>query len=75
MKDRLTFIIAQRLTSIRHADLILVVENGQVVQRGVHDELIACAGPYQDIYRIQMEDQGQVRRQIEATDQLAQQGA
>lgn len=71
MKDRLTFIIAQRLTSIRHADLILVIENGQIVERGTHDELIARNGPYREIYRVQMEDQERVRAQIEALDSAA----
>ncbi len=65
MKDRLTFIIAQRLTSIRHADLILVVEHGEIVERGTHDQLVAGSGPYREIYRVQMEDQERVRAQIE----------
>ncbi len=64
MEGRVTFIIAQRLTSIRHADLILVVEYGEIVERGTHDELIAGSGPYREIYREQMEDQERLRAQI-----------
>ena len=65
MKGRLTFIVAQRLTSIRYADLILVVDHGQIVDRGSHDELIARPGLYRDIYQVQMEDQERLRAQIE----------
>ena len=71
MKGRLTFIVAQRLTSIRHADLILVIDRGRVVDRGTHDELIARPGLYQDIYRVQMEDQERVRRQVEHIELLS----
>jgi ATP-binding cassette subfamily B protein len=66
MAGRVTFIIAQRLTSVVHADQIFVIEQGAIVQRGRHEELIACEGPYREIYRVQMEDQERVRRQIEA---------
>ncbi|MHB8626203.1 MAG: ABC transporter ATP-binding protein [Aggregatilineales bacterium] len=69
MKGRLTFVVAQRLTSIRHADLILVIDRGRVVDRGTHDELIARAGLYQDIYRVQMEDQERLRRHAEPVEQ------
>jgi len=65
MRGRVTFIIAQRLTSVRHADLILVVDHGKIVERGTHDDLVAGSGPYREIYRIQMEDQERVRQQIE----------
>jgi ATP-binding cassette subfamily B protein len=62
MAGRVTFIIAQRLTSIQHADQIFVVQGGEIVQRGTHPELITKAGPYQDIYREQMEDQERARQ-------------
>jgi ATP-binding cassette subfamily B protein len=65
MQGRLTFIVAQRLTSIRHADLILVIDHGQIVDRGSHEALIGREGLYRDIYRVQMEDQERVRQQIE----------
>ncbi len=71
MQGRVTFIIAQRLTSVVHADQILVIEEGAIVQRGKHDELIACDGPYREIYRVQMEDQERVRQQIEALGETA----
>ncbi|NWL87221.1 multidrug ABC transporter ATP-binding protein [Paenibacillus sp. 79R4] len=56
MRGRTTFIIAHRISSLRHADEILVLDEGRVAQRGTHDELIQIPGPYQDVYRIQYAD-------------------
>ncbi|MGM8214309.1 ABC transporter ATP-binding protein [Bacillaceae bacterium W0354] len=56
MKDRTTFIIAHRISSLKHADEILVLENGEVVERGTHDYLLSNNGPYQRIYDIQYQD-------------------
>jgi subfamily B ATP-binding cassette protein MsbA len=50
MRGRTTFVIAHRLSTIRRADQILVVENGQIVQRGTHEELLAAGGRYYDLY-------------------------
>jgi ATP-binding cassette, subfamily B, multidrug efflux pump len=68
MGGSLTFIIAQRLTSVRHADLILVVEHGQIVERGTHDELLTLGGAYREIYHDQMEDQERLRAQSGANE-------
>lgn len=56
MRGRTTFIIAHRISSLRHADEILVLNEGRVIQRGKHEELIKIPGPYQDVYRIQYAD-------------------
>lgn len=56
MAGRTTFIIAHRISSLRHADEILVLDEGRVVQRGKHQDLINVEGPYQDVYRIQYAD-------------------
>ncbi|ANA82110.1 ABC transporter ATP-binding protein [Paenibacillus glucanolyticus] len=56
MNGRTTFIIAHRISSLRHADEILVLDEGSVVQRGKHNDLIAVPGPYQDVYKIQYAD-------------------
>ncbi|MGO4527716.1 ABC transporter ATP-binding protein [Paenibacillus sp. 2TAF8] len=56
MRGRTTFIIAHRISSLRHADEILVLDEGRVVQRGKHTELIQVPGPYQDVYNIQYAD-------------------
>ncbi|MDQ0231361.1 ABC transporter ATP-binding protein [Metabacillus malikii] len=57
MNGRTTFIIAHRISSLKHADEILVLENGHVVERGVHEELILKEGYYKRIYDIQYKDQ------------------
>jgi subfamily B ATP-binding cassette protein MsbA len=50
MRGRTTFVIAHRLSTIRRADQILVVENGQIVERGTHADLLAAGGRYYDLY-------------------------
>jgi ABC-type multidrug transport system fused ATPase/permease subunit len=50
MRGRTTFVIAHRLSTIRRADQILVVENGQIVERGTHDSLYDLRGRYYDLY-------------------------
>jgi subfamily B ATP-binding cassette protein MsbA len=53
MKSRTSVVIAHRLNTIRHADVIFVVKGAQVVEAGTHDELLARGGFYADLYRIQ----------------------
>lgn len=53
MKGRTTFVIAHRLSTIRQADQILVVEQGEIVERGKHDELIALQGRYYQLFTFQ----------------------
>ncbi len=50
MQGRTTFVIAHRLSTIRRADQILVVEPGQIVERGTHETLYALHGRYHDLY-------------------------
>jgi ATP-binding cassette subfamily B protein len=54
IKGRTTFIITHRLPIIRNADLILVLEGGEVVERGTHSELMARNGLYRQIYESQL---------------------
>ncbi|MGJ9458585.1 ABC transporter ATP-binding protein [Oceanobacillus sp. CF4.6] len=56
MIGRTTFIIAHRISSLKHADEILVLEEGKVVERGTHDFLLKHNGPYERIYNIQYQD-------------------
>ncbi len=53
MKDRTTFVIAHRLSTIQKADQILVIENGNIVEQGRHEELISKQGRYYDLYTYQ----------------------
>jgi ABC-type multidrug transport system fused ATPase/permease subunit len=53
MAGRTTFIIAHRLSTIRYADQILVLENGRIVESGVHDDLLLGKGLYSQLHRIQ----------------------
>jgi ATP-binding cassette subfamily B protein/subfamily B ATP-binding cassette protein MsbA len=55
LADRTTFVIAHRLSTIHRADLILLMENGAVVERGTHEELMRARGMYYDMVRRQME--------------------
>jgi len=52
--DRLTLIIAHRLTSLSHADRILYLENGRIVEEGTHDQLVALGGRYAELDALQM---------------------
>jgi len=53
MKNRTTFVIAHRLSTIQQADKILVIEAGEIVERGNHDELIESKGRYHDLFTYQ----------------------
>ncbi|MEW9501470.1 ABC transporter ATP-binding protein [Jeotgalibacillus marinus] len=57
MKGRTTFIIAHRISSLKHADEILVFDNGKITNRGAHYSLIHEQGQYRRIYNIQFKDQ------------------
>ena len=57
MQGRTTFVIAQRLLTLKSADQILVLEHGRIVQRGRHVELLAQEGLYRRIYDLQLRDQ------------------
>ncbi|MCJ0931361.1 ABC transporter ATP-binding protein/permease [Virgibacillus halodenitrificans] len=60
MKGRTSFIIAHRISSLKHADEIIVLEDGKIVERGTHDILLNNAGPYQRIYDIQYQDREEI---------------
>jgi len=57
MEGRTTFIIAQRLSSVRRADQIIVLDHGRIVERGTHDQLLAADGLYREIYELQLRGQ------------------
>ena len=58
---RTTFIVAHRLSTLRRADFIIVMDNGRIVQRGTHEELMRVPGPYRHIASLQLVDSGELR--------------
>ena len=57
MENRTTIVIAHRLSTIRNTDRICVIEKGQIVEQGTHDELLLREGRYQQLYEMQFQDQ------------------
>ncbi len=57
LRGRTSLVIAHRLSTVRNADQILVLDHGRIVERGRHDELLAAGGTYAELYRIQFERQ------------------
>ena len=64
MENRTTFIIAHRIQSVMIADLILVLDDGQVIQQGTHEELVATPGVYRDIYELQAQIEEELEQEI-----------
>jgi ATP-binding cassette subfamily B protein len=70
MQGRTTFVIAQRLTTVKRADQIFVLDHGRIVQRGTHAELLAQGGLYKEIYDLQLKDQEQFRKEMMFLEEL-----
>lgn len=51
--DRTTFIIAHRLSTVQHADMIVVMKDGRIIETGTHDDLVELGGEYEKLYRLQ----------------------
>jgi ATP-binding cassette subfamily B protein len=64
MEGRTTFIIAHRIQSVMNADLILVLDQGRIVQRGTHDELMAQEGIYRRIYDLQARIEDELEQEL-----------
>jgi ATP-binding cassette subfamily B multidrug efflux pump len=65
MEGRTTFIIAHRLSTVRRADRILVMDQGRIAEQGTHTELLALNGLYREIYNLQLHDQERFREEAE----------
>ncbi|MBI4216972.1 MAG: ABC transporter ATP-binding protein [Chloroflexi bacterium] len=66
MRGRTTFIVAQRLRTVKRADQILVLHQGRIVERGRHEALLAQGGRYREIYDLQLRDQEEALGPTEA---------
>lgn len=64
MKDRTTFIIAHRIQSVANADLILVMDRGRIIQKGVHVDLIKQEGVYRQIFNIQTRIEDELEQEL-----------
>ncbi len=64
MKGRTTFVIAHRVQSVMDADLILVLDQGRIVQRGTHEQLVAQPGIYHRIYEMQTRIEEELEREL-----------
>jgi ATP-binding cassette subfamily B protein len=64
MENRTTFVIAHRIQSVMNADLILVLDQGRIVQRGTHDQLVAQQGLYRKIYEMQTRIEDELEREL-----------
>ncbi|RPJ79616.1 MAG: ATP-binding cassette domain-containing protein, partial [Acidobacteria bacterium] len=54
MRERTSIIVSHRISTVRHADQILVLDSGRIVERGTHDSLVEEDGIYADLYRKQL---------------------
>jgi ATP-binding cassette subfamily B multidrug efflux pump len=64
-KGRVTLIVAHRLASLMHADRILFLDEGRIVEEGTHEELLALGGRYRALYDLQMRPEGEVLDEME----------
>jgi subfamily B ATP-binding cassette protein MsbA len=68
MEGRTSIVVAHHLSSIRHADVIFVIKDSELVEQGTHEELLAAGGAYSDLYRIQTCDStGELKEQPTAS--------
>jgi ATP-binding cassette, subfamily B, bacterial len=67
MQGRTCIVIAHHLNSIRHADVVFVVKDSELVEQGTHEELLAAGGVYSDLYKIQTSENVEETREQPTT--------
>jgi ABC-type multidrug transport system fused ATPase/permease subunit len=70
MEGRTTFVIAHRLSTVRRADMILVMDKGQIVERGTHDELLKRGGLYKEIHDLQLTHNDTFADEVESIERI-----
>jgi ATP-binding cassette subfamily B multidrug efflux pump len=70
MDGRTTFVIAHRLSTVRRADMILVMDRGQIVERGTHDELLQRGGLYKEIHDLQLTHNDALADEVESIERI-----
>jgi ATP-binding cassette subfamily B protein len=66
MQGRTTFVIAHRVSTVHRADIILVMDDGRIVEQGTHSELLKRGGLYREIYDLQLSDQETFRQEVDS---------
>ncbi len=74
MEGRTTFVIAHRLSTVRRADMIIVMDKGCIVQRGTHDELLCEGGLYKEIHDLQLVGHATFSEEMEALESVSPEG-
>ncbi len=64
LENRTTFIITQRLSTVRHADKIVVLDEGEIVEEGAHEKLMAKRGQYHRLYQTQLQEQAEMEAPV-----------
>jgi len=70
MEGRTTFVIAHRLSTVRRADMILVMDKGQIIERGTHNELLSRGGLYKEIFDLQLIDHTKFSEEMDELQEL-----
>src|SRR5215207_5718451 len=65
MEGRTTFVIAHRLSTVRRADIILVMDQGRIVEQGTHEDLLARGGLYKEIHDLQLVDHARFAEEMD----------
>jgi len=69
MEGRTTFVIAHRLSTVRRADMILVMDRGRIVERGTHDELLQLGGLYKEIHDLELMHHSRFEEEMEVVEE------